>query len=94
MQRQRDIPPVAKSGNRFHDSIFEDLMWSDPRAKPGTVKNSRGAGVFWGPDYTKEFLKTNHLGLVVRSHEPPIQGFEVRVACCLACSRGAASACS
>jgi len=54
--------------------------WSDPRAKPGTVKNSRGAGVFWGPDYTKEFLKTNHLGLVVRSHEPPIQGFEVGTA--------------
>ena len=76
VDRQRDIPPVAKTANRFHDNIFEDLMWSDPRAKPGTVKNSRGAGVFWGPDYTKEFLKTNHLGLVVRSHEPPIQGFE------------------
>ena len=25
-QRQRDIPPVAYSHNRWHDNLFEDLM--------------------------------------------------------------------
>lgn len=60
---------------------MEDILWSDPSVSNGRFKlfnsilvtyynrNSRGAGVMFGPDVTLSFLKDNQLELVVRSHE-------------------------
>lgn len=31
----------------------------------------RGIGLLWGPDITQQFLRTNHLKLIIRSHEGP-----------------------
>jgi protein phosphatase len=67
VNRKRDIP-FGYPG--FEDKIFEDLMWSDPRASPnGTSESDRGAGVVFGPDVTARFCALNGVSLVVRSHE-------------------------
>lgn len=50
--------------------ILEALLWSDPVEDVETFKEStRGAGIFWGRSLTKQFLTTNGLELLVRSHQ-------------------------
>jgi serine/threonine-protein phosphatase 5 len=65
--------------NRFRDIPEEGLMcemlWSDPQPMPGRAPNKRGVGVAFGPDVTSEFLRTNSLSLVVRSHEVKDDGY-------------------
>ena len=55
--------------------IAGDVLWSDPAAAEdvtGLVNNdNRGIGTMFGPDATEEFLRTNGLSLVLRSHEGP-----------------------
>ena len=54
-----------------------ELLWNDPSEQPGISSNPRGEGVYrFGPDVTEEFLKTNNLDLLVRSHEMVQQGYE------------------
>ena len=56
-------------------AIAGDVLWSDPAPADqvtGLVPNeNRGIGTMFGPDATAEFLKTNGLSLVLRSHEGP-----------------------
>lgn len=59
------------------NAIIEILLWSDPREKlKGYALNNRGAGLYWGEDITKKFLKLNNLKLVIRSHEVVDEGFQ------------------
>jgi diadenosine tetraphosphatase ApaH/serine/threonine PP2A family protein phosphatase len=53
----------------FEDKLFEEMLWSDPRPIVGRQTSMRGAGVEFGQDVTFDFLRTNQLALVVRSHE-------------------------
>ena len=46
-----------------------EALWSDPQASNGRAPSKRGIGVAFGPDVTRDFLTTNNLDLVVRSHE-------------------------
>ncbi|KAG0524539.1 hypothetical protein BDA96_07G220300 [Sorghum bicolor] len=49
-----------------------DVLWSDPSLQMGLSPNKeRGIGLLWGPDITQQFLQTNHLKLIIRSHEGP-----------------------
>ncbi|CAN6245668.1 unnamed protein product [Urochloa humidicola] len=49
-----------------------DVLWSDPSMEKGLPPNEeRGLGLLWGPDVTQEFLETNNLKLIIRSHEGP-----------------------
>eukprot|EP00929_Paragymnodinium_shiwhaense_P016277 TRINITY_DN12453_c0_g2_i2.p1 TRINITY_DN12453_c0_g2~~TRINITY_DN12453_c0_g2_i2.p1 ORF type:complete len:429 (+),score=100.93 TRINITY_DN12453_c0_g2_i2:54-1289(+) len=58
-------------------SIFQDLLWSDPRAKNGLGRSQRGGDLTtFGPDVTEKFLMDNGLRLVIRSHEVKDDGFE------------------
>jgi serine/threonine-protein phosphatase 5 len=56
-------------------AIAGDVLWSDPAPAhevTGLVPNeNRGIGTMFGPDATAEFLSTNGLRLVLRSHEGP-----------------------
>jgi serine/threonine-protein phosphatase 5 len=54
-----------------------ELLWSDPQPRPGRAPSKRGVGVAFGPDVTANFLKTNGLKMVVRSHEMKERGYEV-----------------
>ncbi|XP_034133338.1 serine/threonine-protein phosphatase rdgC isoform X1 [Drosophila guanche] len=54
-----------------------DIMWSDPQAVMGCVPNTlRGAGVWFGPDTTENFLQRHRLSYVIRSHECKPNGHE------------------
>ncbi|XP_024396295.1 serine/threonine-protein phosphatase 7 isoform X2 [Physcomitrium patens] len=49
-----------------------DVLWSDPSPENGLSHNdSRGIGLFFGPDCTQEFMEKHKLKLIVRSHEGP-----------------------
>ena len=56
-------------------TIAGDVLWSDPAPAnevTGLVPNeNRGIGTMFGPDATAEFLRSNGLRLVLRSHEGP-----------------------
>lgn len=41
VKRKREIPYGLPG---FEDKLFEDLMWSDPRAMTGHTPSDRGAG--------------------------------------------------
>nr|XP_027202171.1 serine/threonine-protein phosphatase 5-like [Dermatophagoides pteronyssinus] len=58
------------------DPIITDLLWADPGVAEGTSASQRGVSHVFGPDYTEEFLKTNNLDLVIRSHEVKNSGWE------------------
>lgn len=58
------------------DSLFEDLLWSDPRHESGFSVNERGAGVMFGPDICDAFLRQNKLEMIIRSHQCVDNGFE------------------
>ncbi|OQR88086.1 calcineurin-like phosphoesterase [Achlya hypogyna] len=53
-----------------------DILWSDPQPARGWKESFRGAGIQFGPDLVRDFLRANGLALVVRSHECVAKGFE------------------
>ncbi|XP_012155630.1 serine/threonine-protein phosphatase rdgC isoform X3 [Ceratitis capitata] len=74
-------PPIEMAGEDGIDKtewkqIF-DIMWSDPQVGEGCKPNAlRGAGTYFGPDVTKEFLAKYKLKFLVRSHECKPDGHE------------------
>ena len=57
--------------------LLRGALWSDPQPRAGRENNSRGAGGKFGPDVVREFLATNSLCMVVRSHECVNRGFDL-----------------
>lgn len=58
--------------NRFKEPsgmIMEQLLWSDPQDENGIAPSLRKFSHLYGPDITKEFLKTNRFDYIIRSHE-------------------------
>jgi len=70
-----------KNVNRFRqppdEGIMCELLWSDPAPFPGRSPSKRGVGIAFGPDVTQQFLQTNGLELVIRSHEVKEEGYLV-----------------
>ena len=67
---------------RFQDiptdnSLMCELLWSDPKSENGIFPSKRGAGVYFGPDITRRFLKENNLKLLIRSHEVRMEGYQI-----------------
>lgn len=58
------------------DSIYTDVIWSDPFYKPGASLNPRGSGFLFGEDVLKQFLMFNDLEMVIRSHQLAIEGYK------------------
>lgn len=74
-----EAPPTSAEEERGADlrQVMRDALWSDPRDVPGCeFNNARKQGQLFGPDVTTEFLQTNNLCMVVRSHECVKAGFE------------------
>lgn len=44
-------------------------------SEPGRSPSKRGVGVQFGPDVTEDFLKTNDLKCIIRSHEVKQEGY-------------------
>jgi len=75
ISRKRE-PPVHSEV--FEDKLYEEMLWSDPRADlAGKQLSTRGAGIEFGQDVTFEFLRTNQLALIVRSHECVSEGYDL-----------------
>ncbi|KAH9409796.1 PREDICTED: serine/threonine-protein phosphatase 5-like [Rhagoletis zephyria] len=59
------------------EGLMCDILWSDPMANTGRSPSKRGVGVQFGPDVTENFLKTNKLDYIIRSHEVKETGYEI-----------------
>jgi diadenosine tetraphosphatase ApaH/serine/threonine PP2A family protein phosphatase len=51
--------------------LQREALWSDPINKKGIHESPRGAGILFGPDITRTFMKRNHFELIIRSHDCP-----------------------
>ncbi|XP_029406562.2 serine/threonine-protein phosphatase rdgC isoform X2 [Bactrocera dorsalis] len=74
-------PPIEMAGEDGIDKVewkqIFDIMWSDPQITDGCKPNAlRGAGTYFGPDVTKQFLEKYKLKFLVRSHECKPDGHE------------------
>ncbi|CAH0560857.1 unnamed protein product [Brassicogethes aeneus] len=75
-------PPVSEVGTEAIDKMewkqVFDILWSDPQTTDGCIPNQlRGAGTYFGPNVTKQFLEKYKLSYLVRSHECKPEGYEV-----------------
>jgi serine/threonine-protein phosphatase with EF-hand domain len=78
-------PPISDSsapGAELIDKVewkqVFDILWSDPQVGNGCIPNAlRGAGTYFGPDVSKNFLEKNRMMYIVRSHECKSEGYEV-----------------
>lgn len=58
--------------------LIADLVWSDPVSNIKTYEqNSRGTGVFYGPDALSAFLRNNKLKIVIRAHQCVANGYSL-----------------
>ena len=75
--RLEDVRSLNRSSVSTFDGLLGDLLWSDPHPDDlGTSDNVRGVSVMWGQDITDQFLANNNLGLIVRSHECVMEGWQ------------------
>eukprot|EP01006_Ploeotia_vitrea_P058301 TRINITY_DN69149_c0_g1_i1.p1 TRINITY_DN69149_c0_g1~~TRINITY_DN69149_c0_g1_i1.p1 ORF type:complete len:491 (+),score=63.61 TRINITY_DN69149_c0_g1_i1:34-1473(+) len=72
-----DINKVNRNQDIPDEGLMSDMLWSDPSELSGRTPNRRGVGVAFGKEVTEDFLKTNGLSLVIRSHEVKPEGYEV-----------------
>jgi len=56
--------------------LMSDLLWADPQPENGKSPSKRGVGFSFGPNFTTEFLNTNGLDLIIRSHEVKAKGYQ------------------
>jgi serine/threonine-protein phosphatase 5 len=72
-----EIRAIERNCEPPDDGLMTELLWSDPQPELGRGASKRGVGVQFGPDVTENFLKTNNLSLVIRSHECKHEGYEI-----------------
>jgi Ca2+-binding EF-hand superfamily protein len=60
------------------DQLARDLVWSDPDPDVGGERDneSRGAGKFYGLDVVREFLESEGLHTLIRSHQSVYNGVD------------------
>ena len=71
LNREASINPWGIEGDEAMDALV-DALWADPGDMFGSQPNPRGAGHVWGPDYTRRFLQSTNLKLIIRSHQVPL----------------------
>lgn len=72
-----EIDAIQRNREPPESGLMSDLLWSDPQPQLGKSPSKRGVGYSFGPDITNNFLQTNSLSLVVRSHEVKEEGYVV-----------------
>jgi protein phosphatase len=75
----KDISQLARTNrNRSGESDLEDLLWNDPDDEiQGTAPSPRGAGKLFGKDVTQTVLDTFGVKILIRGHEPAIEGYKI-----------------
>lgn len=64
-----------------NDRIFVGLLWSDPVPAGRSKPSRRGVGWNFDADVTRNFLLTNNLRCMLRSHEKQKNGFQLEHVC-------------
>merc|ERR1712039_778087 len=72
-----DIRKIDCRGEPPDEGLMVEMLWSDPYPGQGRMPSKRGVGIAFGEDVTSEFLQTNGLELVIRSHEMCEEGYSV-----------------
>jgi len=72
-----EIRQVNREQEPPDEGLMTEMLWSDPQPGRGRLPSKRGVGVAFGEDVTENFLETNGLKLVIRSHEMKEEGYEV-----------------
>ncbi|OII71867.1 phosphoprotein phosphatase related protein [Cryptosporidium ubiquitum] len=72
-----DIEQLYTRCEPADSGFMSSLLWSDPQQKEGRSPSPRGVGCNFGPDVTLNFLKTNNLDYIIRSHEVKQEGYSV-----------------
>ena len=72
-----DIRNIKRFREVPESGIMCELLWSDPSSINGRRPSNRGVAITFGPDVVKEFLKTNKLQKLIRSHECKSEGYEI-----------------
>jgi len=70
------LESLDRSGIIRNESVYMDVMWSDPYYKLGASSNPRGSGYLFGEDIAKRFLMQNGLRMIIRSHQLAIEGYK------------------
>jgi len=68
IDRFREIP---------ENGLMCDMLWSDPMPENGLKPSDRGVSSLFGEDVLMNFLQTNKLDLLIRSHEMQDEGYDV-----------------
>ena len=72
-----DIRKIKRFREVPESGIMCELLWSDPSKINGRHPSNRGLAITFGPDVVKNFLKSNKLQKLVRSHECKSEGYEI-----------------
>ncbi|KAF7458007.1 serine/threonine protein phosphatase [Cryptosporidium felis] len=72
-----DISQLYTKCEPADSGFMSSLLWSDPQHNEGRSPSPRGVGCNFGPDVTLDFLKTNNLDYMIRSHEVKQEGYSV-----------------
>mmetsp|Transcript_55646 Transcript_55646/g.143364 ORF Transcript_55646/g.143364 Transcript_55646/m.143364 type:complete len:458 (+) Transcript_55646:176-1549(+) len=70
-----DIRSVDRVCEPLDEGLMVEMLWSDPQPGWGRAASKRGVAVSFGQDVTENFLNTNNLQLVIRSHELRDDGY-------------------
>jgi serine/threonine-protein phosphatase 5 len=74
LERLKNVP---RNREPPESGLMSDALWSDPQPFDGRGPSKRGVGLTFGPDITANFLDTNGLKMIVRSHEVKDEGYLV-----------------
>lgn len=69
------IKMIDRFGEVQPNSLYSDIMWSDPQESMGFSKSKRGSGYYFGPDVTNTFLEMNDMLSIIRSHQLVLEGY-------------------
>jgi serine/threonine-protein phosphatase 4 catalytic subunit len=70
------IQALTRTLETPNEGAMTDLLWSDPDDDiQGWSVSARGAGYVFGPDIADNFLYTNQLDLIARSHMLGFEGY-------------------
>ncbi len=76
----KQIKNIPKGEIDPSSPLIIQILWNDPRENIKDFEPSiRGPGIkFFGKNVLKKFLEKNNLKIMIRSHEPPIKGYDIK----------------
>ncbi len=74
--RINSLQDIAQASEDKNEDLLADLLWSDPVEEAEVYPNPRGAGICFGTAVTAQFLGKIGVEVLIRGHEPCIEGYK------------------